>query len=221
MSELSFFDIVANSGFVGIMVWLWIFVLTFAGIGTGTFAILGGMDVKENRYPLPLKILFYLSIATLMAGAQGTITGYVDSFAMLGTTTGAAKAAAMELCLSQSRTSLKFALGAVALQIIFEIITLCYIEARAKKLSIEGLSFRERLRNIPITVLIAIPFAILAILGASHTLGLVEQILQLKPGETIPEVMGMNYAVFLKTIGYSSLISIVLMCISPFGRRAN
>lgn len=210
MNEVSFFDIVAGSGGIGIMLWLWIFALSFAGGIVGIFAVAGAFKIKENKYPLALKFLFCISIATLMAGVQGTITGYVDSFAKLGTSTGSAKAQALELSMSMANMSIKFALISVFIQAVFGIIALSIIEKRAKEISIAGLSIRARLSSVPLNVYIALFFAGLGISGGCFSLGSIQQILLLKPGEVMPNVMGIDYALFLKICSLSSLIAILL-----------
>ena len=199
MNNTSFFQIVANSGSIGIMIWLWIFIFSILGIVAGTFSVVNSAAYKTGKYPLALKLLICCIVATLFTGVMGTITGYVDSFAGLATATGSEKASMLRLSLSQSRVSFYFALGAAFLQSIIAGISWGIIQSKSGKI-----------RNIPILTYFLIMISIPVGTGIYFCLWGIEKIVQLKPDEQLPICLGMEFSILMKLCFFSGILGIVL-----------
>ena len=211
--NVSFFQVVLESGPIGIIVWMTIFILAFAGLILGLISIVTALGINKNKYPIALKLLFCTSVATLLTGAHGTITGYVDSFARLATTCGAAKAAALELCIKYANYNLKFALCAVTAQLILAGISLWIIENRSKNLSFSTLSPLKRIKQAPILNYLLVCVLIPTLLGCCGAFWGIEKIVTLKPDETIPTLLGLDYILLMRICLTSACMGIVLTII--------
>lgn len=144
-------------------------------------------------------------VATILTGAMGTITGYVDTFAGLATATGAEKAAMMKLCMSQSRVILYFALVVAFIQLIFAGISFAIIQRKLKQLSLPAF----HIKNIPLVTYFLILTAIPAGIGIIFSLWGIEKIVPLKPEESIPLILGMEYSVLMKVCYFFGIIGVV------------
>ena len=209
----SFFQIIANSGGIGIFIWLWLFIFSLIGLMLGINSVVFSIGVKRNKYPLALKLLLCNIAATLFTGAMGTVTGYVDTFACLASTTGAEKAAILHLSMSQSRVSFYFALGAAFMQLFFLLVSVFLFNSKLNKLSIFHLSLIESIKKIPFLIyLVTLTFITLAI-GVACSLWGIEKIVILKPGDNLPEILGMKFTLLMNFIFISGCIGVILLLI--------
>ncbi len=212
-SHISFFEVVIGSGTVGIIIWMWLFILTLAGLILGVISILTSSSIKTNKYPVALKLLFCCMAAILSAGAHGTIVGYVDTFAQLATTTGSDKATILELSFQISHYNIKFAIIAVFIQLILAGISFWIIEQRSKKLSLPALSLVEKIKKIPVLLYLLIFALLLSIFGNSCAFWGIKEMLQLSCDQCMPLLLGLNFGLIMKICLISSIIGIILLII--------
>lgn len=213
MNNTSFFQIVVNSGGVGIIIWLWLFIFSFLGIVLGIVSVANSIQPKADKYPLAFKLLFCCMAATLFTGAMSTVTGYVDSFAGLATATGAEKAAILRLCLSQSRVSLYFAFGAVFIQLIFAGISWGILQTKMKQFADRKKTSSEQIRSLPIFIYAFIIVSIPVGIGIYFCLWGIEKIVLLKPGENLSLCLGMEYSALMKVCFLFGLLGIFVSLI--------
>ena len=77
------FDIIINSGYIGIVIWTFIFLLIFAGLIIGPLAITQCQKSKLKINPLSFRLL-PIGIAFLFIfGLLGTTFGGIESFACI------------------------------------------------------------------------------------------------------------------------------------------
>ena len=80
----SLYDIIINSGPIGITIWILIFLLIFAGVIIGILSIRQCRRLKNKHKPLSFKLLPIGIVFLFTLGLLGTTIGATDSFACLG-----------------------------------------------------------------------------------------------------------------------------------------
>jgi hypothetical protein len=201
-----------ETGMIGKIVWALLFLLAAAGIVAGVVSIVSSSRVKTNKYPLALKLLFCVSISTILSGAHGTLAGYVESFAKLASATGAGKASVLNLFVRMANVNIEFALIAVFIQMIFIVVSLWIIEKRASRFDIAGLSLIERLKTIPVAACFAAAAMVPTAAGSCIAFWGVEKIVLLKPEESMPLVCGMDFGLFLEICLAGACVGMISLC---------
>lgn len=204
-------QIIINSGQVGIVIWFWLFVFTILGVILGMSSIVKSTSLKEDKHPLGCKLLIWCIVATLLTGAMATITGYGDTFAGLCSATGAEKAAMLHLSMHQSRVSFYFAMISAFIQLSFLIISHFILHLKLKKLSISHLSPIDIIKNIPILVYGVILISLPLVAGVVYTLWGIEKMVLLKPGDSAPMILGMDFLTMMNICFISGCIGLILL----------
>ena len=132
--SVTFFDIIMNSGFIGVIVWFFIFTLTGTGFLLGIWAIISSATVKSKQVPLSIKLLVTGIFLLFFFGLFGAVIGTVDSFAGLATATGPAKDQILALSISQVLYSLAFSLLGCIEYMFFLIMSIIILHYKHKKI---------------------------------------------------------------------------------------
>ena len=193
---ISFFEIVTGSGTVGIIYWLFLFFLTIIGFILGIASIISSATSTDTdrRLPLALKLLLCCIAATLFTGTAGMVSGYGETFAMLGTTTGAAKAQALQLATSIARLNLTFAVIVSVLQGSCAAVSLFVMNMKREDTLSELIA---RVKEIPILMYIVIVMLCQSIWAYYYLFCSIEKILTLKPDMIMPGIVGMEFSTVL------------------------
>ena len=188
--HITFWDVVSNSGSIGMLMWFFIFIFSATGLVLGFSSVISSLKVKKEQYPIAFKLLICCMFATLLFGMQGTLTEYVDSFAKLGTTTGAAKAEAFELSTICAEMNMIFVLYATLIQIFCVVASLVVIEKRAIELSLDGLRIKNQLIKISYIVYITVALMPPVIFGVYSAVRGIKMIITQKPDGPLPTIAG-------------------------------
>ena len=194
--EISFFEIVAGSGAVGIIYWGFLFFLTAFGFILGVASIISSAVYTDTdgRFPLALKLLLCCIAATLFTGTAGMVSGYGETFAMLGTTTGAAKAQALQLATSIARLNLTFAVIVSVLQGSCAAVSLFVMNMKRENTLAE---LSTKMKKIPILMYIVIVMLCQSIWAYYYLFRSIERIVILKPDMILPGIAGMEFRTVL------------------------
>ena len=106
--ETTFFDIVKNSGTIGIICWIAIFTMWPVGIVLGIISLIAASYRTTRRIPSSFKILIITLVIYLFIGALGTIQTSILSSEAIKIATGAEKATRLALGISNSLYLLAF-----------------------------------------------------------------------------------------------------------------
>ena len=81
---MSFFDIVGNSGTIGVIIWIAIFSMTPVGIVLGIISIFSTSSCSDKKsFPLFFKILIITLVAYFFIGFLGVVNGSFEALAAL------------------------------------------------------------------------------------------------------------------------------------------
>ncbi len=211
---MSFYKIVADSGTVGILTWLLVFMCSIAGMLLVFWALASAGRCDGHRYPLPLKLLAFCAGATLAAGASGTLCGYIDSFAILGATTGAEKAKMLEVCMWQAEVSLWFSAISAFVQLLG--LAIAFMMAKtAAELEVGSSDIRktgsERAKSLWFALAAAL---IVAIAGAMGALGSIYSIVTITPADLAADRHPFQLGkMFLTTTAVFAILGIALAAV--------
>jgi hypothetical protein len=200
--DMPLLDIILNSGIVGVVIWFFIFGVSLVSFLIGVLAIIQSMNDNQKRHPLALKLLISFLVATLLLGALGTVTGYIDTFAGLASATGAAKAQLLQLSLEQSLYNLYVSLISGFIQLIFIITSWIIINSKSEQ-PING--------KIPILMFPIVLVSIPVLAGVCYSFIAIEKGVMLKPGEHLPQIMGIEFAQMLNICYISGFVGVFLL----------
>jgi hypothetical protein len=130
--QISFFQIIANSGMPGIISWIAIFILISGGFILGISAIISSAITKKAQIPLPVKLLGIGIGTLLLLGLFCTTTGALGMFAALANANSDARAEIMGLTLSQILYALSFSILGCFEYIFFLTISVIILHFRQK-----------------------------------------------------------------------------------------
>ena len=100
----------------------------------GIWSVIACAKTKSKQIPLVLKLLVCSLVVLFLCGLMGTVTGTVDTFRNMGSSTGAAKALAMAVSISNALYSLFFSLFGCFEYLFFLAISAIVLHFRQKKL---------------------------------------------------------------------------------------
>ena len=107
---MTFFEVVTNSGVIGLIIWIVVFTMWPVGIALGIISIIAASYRKKQQLPLSFKILIIIFVMYLFIGCMGAIWTSIISSGAIEITTGSEKATMLALSISNSLYILSFSL---------------------------------------------------------------------------------------------------------------
>lgn len=209
----TFFDIVANSGIVGVIAWGWIFISSAIGVILGVVSLIQAFVARTAQTPISFKLLLSCVVTTILVGASGTLTGYADSVVGLASNAGAAHAQLLHFSLKQSRVCFHFTLASSMAQLVFLTIAWTVFSSRLTRIGVDHPSLIQIIRKISPLIRVFILLAIPTVWGAVQSVLLIEDVLVLKPGERLPSIAGMGAATALSVCFCCCLAGILVLIV--------
>lgn len=131
--SISFFDIVAQSGMVGILIWILILSLIAVGLFLGIIGVVASANTETKQIPLAVKLQCLGFMALFILGLYGALTGTVNAFACMAMT-GAGKAQYLAVSISQALYSWQFSLLGCLEYVFFLVISVSILHFKHKKI---------------------------------------------------------------------------------------
>jgi hypothetical protein len=130
----SFFDVIRNSGSIGIIIWSIIFIFFVIGPVLGIFSIICCSKTKSKQIPLSFKLLIISAICLFLSGLYGALTGAIDTFCGFATIGSVDQAQILSLSSSQALYSFAFGVQGSFLYLFFITISLIVLHFQQKGL---------------------------------------------------------------------------------------
>ena len=141
--EITFFDVVRNSGTVGIVIWIVIFTMYPVGLFLGMISVVASSTRKKNITPLSFKMLIIAVVSYLFIGALGAINGSLESIGAVAADEVSAKASIIALSISNSMYILSFTLLGMVPFLFFIAVSVIILHFRQFPLTVKELMALE------------------------------------------------------------------------------